>query len=313
MIAQTHPLRLHVNVEGQDANGNYLYNPAYPSDNGMYGLFGDINVRGVSNVTLVFKVTDLSDVPISIKEFDISFFDIDIGHRQGVNTSEAITIYPGWTAVHISSETQLKKSDGADGSVTYQASMLGKARDSPSDPEVLDAWQFNKAVTVRYDDFQSARITLSAGPGNSGRYFNFVLEPTILCVDAGVKAETIHSVAETPVAPKTEDKCCLLMLGPLEIVCSDRPSRQFYHFMCSEGETDEAEPTPTLSTNSTNFTVECCVANAGPVVVGCVPQNESKFYHLQCTSSGASRQSTAAIASSFVLVLVIVNLASMFA
>jgi len=156
--------------------------------------------------------------------------------------------------------------------------------DSPKDPEVLDAWQFNKAVTVRYDNFQSARITLHAlGPGTSGRYFNFILEPTILCVDAGVTAETIHSVATT-VAPAREDTCCLILLGPVKIVCADRSSRQFYHFMCTKNDADEATLAPAPSNNSTNEeNPKCCIVNLGPVVIGCVPKDDAKWYHFRCT------------------------------
>jgi len=107
----------------------------------------------------------------------------------------------------------------------------------------------------------------------------------------------------------------MLMLGPVQLGCTDNSSRQFYHFMCTEGEADEADPAAapsTNSTNSTNSTSECCIANSGPVVVGCVPKEEAKFYHLQCPSSGASPQSMAEIANSLILILMIVNMAGMF-
>jgi len=177
-------------LAGKDRDGNYAYTPGYREDNGLYGQFGDVNLEGGSNVTLVFTVTNLNDQPITLTAFDISFFDIDMGHKEGTNSTEAITFHPGWTALHTSSETQLRNITYPDGSVEYRASVFGKPIDSPWDLDNISHWQHSKSVTVHYDNFQSARITLQTylGEGHKeswnytrARYFSFVLEPTVLC------------------------------------------------------------------------------------------------------------------------------------
>jgi len=180
-----HSLR---NLTAPETAGDYRhYRPAWTSGefaNGIHGdLFGSINLKAGSNVSVVLKAVDADDASraIDLPVSAITFFDMDTG-KDNVHAVEYVRVPSPIESYIVTNETEIRVSD--DGQfTTFTATREGGGADNPTDPLRLTVLQKNRAVTITFKNSSEIRFEIGASEGtwNSARMFNFVLRPAMAC------------------------------------------------------------------------------------------------------------------------------------
>lgn len=149
---------------------------------GLHGFYGSLNVMERSNAHLKVTFKDWeTKKPVTVEEFAMTFYDIDEGFaRAGI---EEVTIQGDWTVAIVSKQTSIDVKHSPDfQKIKFRSTMPSMAMDSPTHPLTLTYQQFQKAVTVRFNDVDSFEISfrvLTAGAHH--RFFEFAGEASILC------------------------------------------------------------------------------------------------------------------------------------
>jgi len=216
------PIELHVNVVS-DFNA---YHPAQIDKLGFFdgpgSKFMGINLEQGTEVTLKFTVTERGNtVPIRLDEVDLTFFDLDT-HTSG-NNVEFVKV-GGFTNQVTYEGTQLQITGEPPDVFTYTATQPGTAADNPNDPTSLTDLQLQRAVSLRFDDFTETTVTFGSTKFDGGHFrrFDFVGRPSIKCA-TGVNQDKVIEFTPT---------CCVLKIGPINILCTSAATKQWYHFMC---------------------------------------------------------------------------------
>jgi len=166
-----------------EAVGDYL--PNAPKQNGLNGQFGQVNVKSGTEVTLKISFVDPAnnDAPVTLKQFEWTFFDIDhyLYASGAPKAQEKIKVcdqqFEG-SAVH-PDFTYSAWSEG--GCSYYQSGEMGSGCDNPTEPGKLGpitcdgrtSNQMHKAVALSFENADSIEITLQTGKGGGGRNFFF--------------------------------------------------------------------------------------------------------------------------------------------
>lgn len=216
------PIELHVNVVS-DFNA---FHPAQIDKLGFFdgpgSKFMGINLQQGTEVTLKFTVTEPGNtVPIRLDKMDLTFFDLDT-HTSG-NNKEFVKA-SGFTNQVTYAGTQLQISGDPSDIFTYSATQPGTAADNPTDPTSLTELQLQRAVSLQFEGFTETTVTFGSTKFDSGHFrrFDFVGRPSIKCA-TGVNPEKIIEFTPT---------CCVLKIGPINIICTSAATKQWYHFMC---------------------------------------------------------------------------------
>jgi len=217
----------------------------FGTGNGIMGKFGSFTLLSGHNVTLSFKafpagtsqnmIADTNFVPklLTLPKVDLSIFDLDTHTAQ--HSVEFIKV-ANFKRVFVSKKTELDRSiDGS--AVVFKATTVGGGHDNPLDPTRLNDKQMNRAVTVEYEGFSEADVTFGSIGGRDssaingmGRRFDFIGRPSILCAEGASddnKPVTIKQDGEV-----LEEFCCVLKVGPVQLICAPKNDASWYHFMC---------------------------------------------------------------------------------
>lgn len=177
-------IHLHSETEFNGTHYDNEYVPEWTKGdfiNGKHGMFASVNIRQGTSVKLQLHAHDLgthqdSVIPVGY----ITFFDLDAG-KQGNHSVEYVKVVDT-NGMHyfLTNETQINATQ--DGNVvTFRATKEGTGDDNPTDPTSLTIEQKNKAVTIKMEQFTSFDFEIGASPGFTGRVFEFVLRPSLLC------------------------------------------------------------------------------------------------------------------------------------
>lgn len=217
------PVELHVNVVSD-------FNDFHPANTKKLGFFNGpgskfmgINLREGTEVTLKFTVTERgSTAPIRLNKMDLTFFDLDT-HRSGKEVE--FVKMSGFKSQMLYEGTQLRITGDPSGVVTYTATQPGNASDNPTDPTNLTELQLQKAVSVEFEPFTEATVTLGSTQAHfvaGGRLFAFMGRPSVKCA-TGVDPDKVIETTPT---------CCVIKIGPVQLICTSAATKQWYHFMC---------------------------------------------------------------------------------
>jgi len=218
------PVELHVTI----AEGSTLH-PGNIGPQGFHNViltgsqFMSINIKEDSEVVLDFKITEPGKTtPINIDEVDFSFFDID-KHERGNAESVECSGYQS----HLTYEgTELEITEKGLNHAEFKATVVGTGADNPNSPDDLTEAQLIRAVSFNFKPFRTAQVTFRNGPNTGGqthgRRFDFIGMPSLKCAK-GVDPDKIRTFMPT---------CCLLKVGPVNLLCAPANEKSWYHFMC---------------------------------------------------------------------------------
>lgn len=149
---------------------------------GLHGFYGSLNVMERFNAHLKVTFKDWeTKKPVTVEEFAMTFYDIDEGFAHaGI---EEVTIQGDWTVAIVSKQTSIDVVHSPDfQKIKFRSTMPSMAMDSPTHPLTLTYQQFQKAVTVRFNDVDSFEISFRVvTAGAHHRFFEFAGEASILC------------------------------------------------------------------------------------------------------------------------------------
>jgi len=155
------------------------YTAFNPSQNGLSGSLGTVNVQAGTKVDVVFAVVESgTDTPVAVDGLSLTFLDVDEGKRG----KQRSTVTACNAKVELDASTELTQvSDGSCTSVS--SSKKGSAQDNPISADNLTDVQKAKVVKFTYGagaQFQ-ASLSIAGTPKKkqTGRNFNFAAG--ILC------------------------------------------------------------------------------------------------------------------------------------
>lgn len=201
---------------------------------GLHGFYGSLNVmeRSHAHLKVTFKDWETKK-PVTVEEFAMTFYDIDEGFAHaGI---EEVTIQGDWSVAIVSKQTSINVMHSPDfQKIKFRSTMPSMAMDSPTHPLTLTYQQFQKAVTVRFNDVDSFEISfrvLTAGAHH--RFFEFAGEASILCahLPSGGKAP----VGKAYWNPKKRAPPGLVPRKPFETVALTKHKWIFEGWKVTEG------------------------------------------------------------------------------
>jgi uncharacterized protein YegL len=159
------------------AGGGYESNN--PSRTGKQGSFGKINIRSCTSADLTFAFKDSGGSPVTMQEFEVTFFDLDRGNPNNKIETLSATDYdemiPAANPFYTTSEEN--------GQATVTASLRGVGADNPSDPMMLTPEQISRSIAFKYSDKDSFTVHLNVecngGNSNGGRNYFFSFHSTL--------------------------------------------------------------------------------------------------------------------------------------
>ena len=105
------------------------------AQNRVNGGFGMVNVKAGTSAKLTFTLVDSStQVPVTLEEFEMTFYDFDGGSKG--KALEFATV-GGFDHYKVADDTQILVSAESDGRTKFTATESGTGRDNPSDPDAL--------------------------------------------------------------------------------------------------------------------------------------------------------------------------------
>jgi len=216
------PIEFHINVVSD-------FNAFHPANTDKLGFFNGpgskfmgINLKQGTEVTLKFTVTERGGtVPVRLDDMDLTFFDLDTDSSG--NIVEFVKA-GGFTNQVTYEGTQLQITGEPPDIFTYTATQHGTNADNPTDPTNLTDLQLQRAVSLQFKGFTETVVTFGSTKfGDRGlRRFDFVGRPSIKCA-TGVNPKKVIDFTPT---------CCVLKIGPIDIICTSAATKQWYHFMC---------------------------------------------------------------------------------
>jgi hypothetical protein len=160
------------------------YEAANADNNGKKGDFGQINMKTCTTATFDFQFQK-GGAALTMKRFDVTFFDID-QNKPGVGVEVMATT--GYESVH-----PLTESDGStplerdykwdEGTGTATAKSNGVGADNPSDAMDLSKLQRSRSVGFHFVDTASFKVTFGSectGTSKGGRNFRFAFQSAII-------------------------------------------------------------------------------------------------------------------------------------
>jgi len=158
------------------------YEPFSPSQNGVAGSLGQVNLKLNTQSTFLFTLLESgTSNPVEVAGMSLTFLDIDEGKRgKGRGTVSACGVQ-----VALTDSTELTSSVDGD-CATVSSAKKGTGKDNPTSTTGLTDVQLAKIATFNYGAGSTFKVTLSIAPkGKTGRNFAFAFEPVIPCVASG--------------------------------------------------------------------------------------------------------------------------------
>lgn len=153
---------------------------AFKSDrNGKKGVYALINMAKGTTSTFDFSLTYTDDgQPAAIDAFYFSVLDLDEGKHMKLREGVSVA---GYASSYLTEDTEIKTTTQGNGVVLFESSMPGTGRDNPSNPELLNERQKNRAATFLFDRATTWQVQLSVGSGPpSGRNFLFAGKSSVV-------------------------------------------------------------------------------------------------------------------------------------
>jgi len=163
--------------------------------NGKNGCFGTMSMGKASKVNLDVKfVYAGTNIPAIMNKFFFTVFDLDrTGNAKNKEKVTFTTPVESWFTMPSS---ELLKSGSNDGTLSFESTETGTAKDNPSDPEkILGSVAADRAVTVQYPGgISSFSISFEVVRGRGERNFLFAGRSSFVkdngkmakCSDSGV-------------------------------------------------------------------------------------------------------------------------------
>lgn len=157
------------------------YKPFSTRLNGLSGEYGAVNLVPGTSFTVRFSVRDTMTKEATTRAyFSLSFFNLD----QGVRGSSRMSL----TVSDVVADRLLPNSGkdvedirNADGSRSFRARTSSIGAENPKDPLALSESEVARALTLRFENFQSVDVTFSTTAGIEPRFFTFVAYPAPIC------------------------------------------------------------------------------------------------------------------------------------
>lgn len=189
-----------------------------------------VNIRG-GNQPQKFEITvterDGTEA-ITLEALDLSFFDID-KHRE--NEDQEFFEVGGFSNYVLTKDADLEV-DEKDGLTRFSSKAVGDGNDNPTKPTELTELQARRTASIIFEPFTKATVVV----GTTGeirhrtyRSFEFSGRPSLMCAK-GVNPDNIEP--KNPFVASVEETCCVLKLGPIHIICTEKKNAKWYHFMC---------------------------------------------------------------------------------
>lgn len=171
------------------------YTPQASWENGLSDnmQFATINLKPDSSVNVSFRILDAeTKEEVVLPSMFLTFFDLDTG-RDG-ETAEYVSTKIKHVPVHamLSPLSEVERKDTKDGLEMFWGTRFGTGEDNPDDPHNLTQHQRARTVTLLYENFTSASVTLGATAGELPRYFYFAASPVTRCANIRNVNETFE-------------------------------------------------------------------------------------------------------------------------
>eukprot|EP00448_Togula_jolla_P018747 CAMPEP_0170591452 /NCGR_PEP_ID=MMETSP0224-20130122/12413_1 /TAXON_ID=285029 /ORGANISM="Togula jolla, Strain CCCM 725" /LENGTH=585 /DNA_ID=CAMNT_0010915321 /DNA_START=72 /DNA_END=1829 /DNA_ORIENTATION=+ len=159
------------------------YQAQSTAQNGVFGKFGQINVKYGTSVDLKFQyVLSGTDTPVKVNKFALTVYDID---HQSAEKAEIIKVC-GVVGASTFPTTSVEEIEAGPGCKSFKSTKTSGAENNPNDPEVaLTDEQKENSASFYFDQPTSEFIVTMAVDGKvrpSGRNFMFAGVPAIPCL-----------------------------------------------------------------------------------------------------------------------------------
>jgi len=152
------------------------------TNNGGRNGFGYVTTYAGHAVDVELSlVNSVTGAPFVVDELSIWMYDLDMGKKGRGKESVEICGATNTRELAPEGKRELVKGAGGPGCTKYSASVVGTAKDNPTDMYTLTEQQQGRALKATWADSSKAKVRVAIGEGGGGRSFQFTATALKLC------------------------------------------------------------------------------------------------------------------------------------